>query len=241
MTLTFKALGVLLTYPTSAFQAAAREIATAVEAEKRLSGQHKAALRQLLAELAGDDLVDLQERYVALFDRGRATSLNLFEHVHGESRERGPAMLDLMQVYRRAGFSLASNELPDYLPLMLEFLSQRPFTEARDMLSDCAHILRAIGDSLRNRGSRYDAVPAALLAMIGADGLTAKPVAGSDACDKPDAAQAGDDESLDEDWMDAPVVFGPEGAPDCGATVPEVSVIRFMPQERRPVQGKRNQ
>ncbi len=240
MTMTFKALGVLLTYPTSALQAAASEIAAAVETEQRLSGGHKAALRELVAELAEGDLVDLQERYVALFDRGRATSLNLFEHVHGESRERGPAMLDLMQVYRRAGFSLASNELPDYLPLMLEFLSRRPFAEASDMLSDCAHILRAIGDSLRSRGSRYDAVPAALLAIIGEDGLTAARATGSAARKKDDAAQAADEESLDADWMDAPVVFGPEGAPECGARAPAVSVIRFMPHERQPVQGKRN-
>lgn len=241
MTKTLKALGVLLTYPTSALQAAANEIATAIEVERRLSAGDKAALRELITELAEGDLVDLQERYVALFDRGRATSLNLFEHVHGESRERGPAMLDLMQVYRRAGFSLASTELPDYVPLMLEFLSRRPFAEARDMLSDCAHILRAIGDSLRSRGSRYDAVPAALLAIIGEDGLTVARATASAAKRVDDAERAADDESLDEDWMDAPVVFGPEGAPDCGTAAPAVSVIRFMPRERQPVQGKCNQ
>jgi nitrate reductase delta subunit len=240
MTKTFKALGALLTYPTPALVAAAGEISAVVEQEERLPAKNKAALSDLVTELVAGDLVDLQERYVALFDRGRTTSLNLFEHVHGESRERGPAMLDLLQVYARAGFSLTSTELPDYLPLMLEFLSQRPFAEADDMLSDCAYIVRRIGDALRSRGSRYDAVPAALLAMIGEDGLSPD-IASESAADKAsEAAMAADEKSLDEDWVDPPVVFGPEGAPDCKPAAPAASVIRFMPRERRREQGKRN-
>ncbi len=230
MTKTFKALGVLLTYPSAALQAAAGEIVAVIETEQRLSGEHKAALGELVAELSRSDLVDLQESYVALFDRGRATSLNLFEHVHGESRERGPAMLDLMQVYNRAGFSLDSSELPDYLPLMLEFLSQLPFAQADDMLSDCAHIVRSIGDALRKRGSRYQSVPAALLAMIGEAGLSADGAKDAVPSEAGEAALATDQASLDDDWMDAPVVFGPEGAPDCKPGRPAASVIRFMPR-----------
>jgi nitrate reductase molybdenum cofactor assembly chaperone NarJ/NarW len=240
MTKTFKALGALLTYPTPALLSAADEIAAVFEHEKRLPAENKTALSELVAELAAGDPVDLQERYVALFDRGRTTSLNLFEHVHGESRERGPAMLDLMQVYARAGFSLASSELPDYLPLMLEFLSQRPSAEADDMLSDCAHIVRRIGEALRSRSSRYDAVPAALLAMIGEDGLSPDLAKETPAGRASEAAMAADEKSLDEDWMDAPVVFGPEGAPDCKPTSPAASVIRFMPREHQREQGKRN-
>ncbi|HUU71657.1 MAG TPA: nitrate reductase molybdenum cofactor assembly chaperone [Burkholderiales bacterium] len=226
MTKTFKALGALLTYPTSELQAAAAEIGDVIDAEQRLSGKEKAALHELLEGLSTGDVLDLQERYVALFDRGRATSLNLFEHVHGESRERGPAMVDLMQVYDRAGFHLASNELPDYLPLMLEFLSHQPFAQADDMLSDCAHIVRRLGEALRARSSHYDAVPVALLAMIGEAGLSpAKKEA-------PPMKEASDEKSLDEDWMDSPVIFGPEGAPDCKPAQPAASVIQFMPRSR---------
>ena len=226
MTRTFKAMGALLTYPTPELQAAAEEIAAAIDGEQRLLKHAKSALHALIAELSGGDLIDLQARYVALFDRGRATSLNLFEHVHGESRDRGPAMVDLMQVYARAGFLLASNELPDYLPVMLEFLSQRPFAEAGDMLSDCAHIVRRVGDTLRSRGSRYDAVPAALLAMIGEDGLSAVAVK-----DPARDTLAEDEKSLDADWMDMPVIFGPEGAPDCKPAPPAAAVIQFMPRQ----------
>jgi nitrate reductase molybdenum cofactor assembly chaperone NarJ/NarW len=222
----FKALGALLTYPTAELQAAAGEIAAVIDAEKRLRKADKAALHALLAKLADADLLDLQERYVALFDRGRATSLNLFEHVHGESRERGPAMVDLMQVYERAGFALSAGELPDYLPAMLEFLAQRPFAEAAEMLADCAHILRKLGETLRDRDSRYAAVPAALLALVGEAGLPAlAPVR------EAERARAADDKALDEDWMDAPVIFGPEGAPGCKPAQPQSAVIRIMPRQ----------
>ena len=236
MTMTFKALGALLTYPITDLQKATGEIAAVIDAERRLSKRDKAALQELIAALAEGDLLDLQETYVALFDPGRTTSLNLFEHVHGESRERGPAMVDLMQVYGRAGFSLASSELPDYLPAMLEFLSHRPPQDADDMLSDCAHILRQLGDALRSRNSLYDAVPAALLAMIGETGLSATPV-NNPVEEKTTkdlgigASLAADEKSLDEDWMDAPVIFGPEGAPECKRARPAASVIRFMPRQ----------
>jgi len=230
MTKTFKALGALLTYPTNELQAAAKEIAAVIDQEQRLPKKAKSALHQLIAGLSGGDLLDLQARYVALFDRGRATSLNLFEHVHGESRDRGPAMVDLLQVYSRAGFSLDSSELPDYLPVVLEFLSQRPFAEASDMLRDCAHIVRRVGDMLRSRGSHYDAVPAALLAMIGEAGLSATTVKVPDSGTLAEAAVAADEKSLDEDWMDAPVLFGPEGAPECKPARPAASVIQFIPR-----------
>ena len=226
MNVSFKALGALLTYPTPELQAAVAEIGTAIDAEARLPQREKASLHELLTELAESDLLDLQESYVALFDRGRATSLNLFEHVHGESRDRGPAMVDLMQVYSRAGFSLSANELPDYLPVLLEFLSQRPVAEADDMLSDCGHIIRKLGDALRSRGSCYDAVPAAILAMIGAAGLSVP------ARDKGNTAvEMVNENSLDADWMEAPVIFGPEGAPDCKPVRSTPAVIKFMPRQ----------
>ncbi len=222
----FKALGALLTYPTAELLAALPEIGAVIDAESRLSRKDKAALRELLAQLAAADALDAQERYVVLFDRGRATSLNLFEHVHGESRERGPAMVDLMQVYARAGYALAASELPDYLPVLLEFLSQRPWAEGKDMLTDCAHIVRRLGEALRDRDSRYDAVPAALLAMIGEPGLAAKAPE-----KKTGAEQAGPEKALDEEWLDAPVIFGSEGAPGCATKQPAVSVIKFVPRQ----------
>ena len=221
MTITFKALGALLSYPTAELIEALPDIVAAVEAEKRLGRREKRRLAVLAGELGARDLLDLQEAYVELFDRGRSTSLNLFEHVHGESRDRGPAMVDLMQVYARAGYRLSGGELPDYLPALLEFLSRRPFDEGREMLADCAHILRSLGETLLRRNSPYGAVFALLLDMIGEPGLMSGAPATAEAKEKP----------MDEEWAEEPVIFGPEAAPSCGGGKPQPSVIKFMPKQ----------
>jgi nitrate reductase delta subunit len=220
MTITFKALGALLAYPTPELLQALPEIRAAIQAEKRLGVRERTALFLLLAELGHRDLLDSQEKYVDLFDRGRSTSLNLFEHVHGDSRDRGPAMLDLHGVYRAAGFAFTTGELPDYLPAVLEFLSTQPFATAEEMLGDCAHILRALGETLARRESPHASVFAALLAMVKAEGLA--PVKR--------AAPAVPEPPVDDEWVDAPVIFGPAGAPGgCGTPRPAVSTIQFMP------------
>jgi nitrate reductase delta subunit len=217
MTLIYKALAALLSYPTAELIAALPEIKTAVD-EPKLRRRDRRALRTLIEELAVADLLDAQERYVSLFDRGRTTSLHLFEHVHGESRDRGQAMVDLRATYERAGLVLSANELPDYFPVLLEFLSTQPDAVARDMLGDCAHILRKIGDALMRHESAYAAVFAAALALSGERGL------GTDR-----ALDGARDRTLDDEWAEEPVVFGPTAGARCGAQRPATSVLRFMP------------
>ena len=223
MTITYKALAALLAYPTAELLAALPEIGSVVESEAKLGRRERRALRALLAELAASDLLDAQERYVGLFDRGRATSLHLFEHVHGESRDRGQAMVDLAATYAQAGLTLAANELPDYLPVLLEFLSLQPEAVARDMLEDCAHIVRAIGGALAKRDSAYAATFAAVLSLAGQRGL------GTD----PEAAH-NRDRPIDDEWFEEPVVFGPAAGSGCGAKGAAPSVIQFMPRTGAP-------
>ena len=222
MNQSLKALGALLAYPSAELREALPEIAAALAADRRLPAAALTPLRELVAELSGGDAMDLEERYVALFDRGRHTSLNLFEHVHGESRDRGPAMVDLKRLYQRAGYELATRELPDYLPALLEFLSLRPESEARETLGDCAHILRSLGEALRERGSRYSAVFSALLAWAGEAGLGARR-----------GGPRPQEKSIDEEWVDAEVVFGPGAASGCAAPrTPGVAPVRFVPRAR---------
>jgi len=215
MTITFKALAALLAYPTDDLVAALPEILDIVEDERRLPGRVRRDLAALVGELRAADRLDVQERYVATFDRGRATCLHLFEHVHGESRDRGQAMVDLKSMYERAGLTLAGHELPDYLPALLEFLSLQPREVAEAMLGDCAHVVRKVGDALASRGSRYAAVFAAILALVDLPGLSGK-------------AGAIDEKSMDEEWAEAPVVFGPAAGAACGAPAPTHSVIQFV-------------
>ncbi len=198
--LALKALAALLAYPGPELVDALDEIRGALAAERRIPRDGQRALARLADELAAADLLDAQEAYVTLFDRGRATSLHLFEHVHGDSRDRGQAMVDLKAVYARGGLVLAANELPDYLPAVLEYLSTRPYAEIREMLADCGHVLRAIGEALDRRGSGYAAVFGALLAVAGEAPLAS--TSRATRIESEDAAK------LDEEWVEQPVLFG---------------------------------
>ena len=162
-------------------------------------------LHRLLKELAGDDLYDLQERYVLLFDHTRSLSLHLFEHVHGESRDRGQAMIDLKTQYEKAGLILSTAELPDFLPLFLEYLSTLPAAEARDTLAQPAHIFAAMAERLRKRRSAYEGgVPRAGGALGGK--AERRRSLGAAALPDPDAT---DMAALDAAWEDEAVSFGP--------------------------------
>jgi len=186
---TYRALAAILSYPEQELLDALPELRRAIE------GEGIAALPELEG-LFADGLLAAQERYVALFDRSKALSLHLFEHVHGDSRDRGQAMVDLAGVYAERGVEPAQGELPDYLPAFLEFLSLLPPDEARAMLADAADILRALGERLAARASPYAAVFEALLAVAGEPGL------------KKVARVAPPAEQPDRDWMEPPVTFG---------------------------------
>lgn len=211
--ITLRALGALLTYPGHKLRAALPEIGAVLARSPLLPGAEREALGALVEEMRTAETIDLEGRYVELFDHGRSTSLNLFEHVHGESRDRGAAMVELKEIYARAGYRLATDELPDHLPVLLEYLSCRNLAEAHAMLGDCAHVLRDIGGAVARRGSRYAAVFAALLAVVQQPGL--------------DYARAGGvqtRESFDEDWAETPAFA--QDAPGQGAAAAQP--MRFM-------------
>ena len=193
----FKILSALLCYPDEGLRAAIPEIAAAIAAD--LPPAQDAKLHPLILALADDDLFDLQADYVDLFDRGRRMSLHLFEHVHGESRDRGQAMVDLAQVYEQAGLLLAPGELPDYLPLFLEFLSTRPKAEAAGYLADITPILTSMHAAAQARDPRYAAIFATLLQIAGAATVAVAPV----------AREAEELEALDAEWEESVVKFGP--------------------------------
>jgi nitrate reductase delta subunit len=198
-----RALSALLSYPTQELRDALPEIAACIRTSPLVTPNGREPLLRLVDDLTDRDLLDLEARYVELFDRGRATSLNLFEHLHGESRDRGQAMVELKRHYERGGFDLASRELPDFLPVVLEYLSCRDLVETREMLGDCAHILRLIGEALFARESDYAAVFQALLA------IAREPLI------EPSAVRRVHEpfpDSLDREWAEPPA-FG-EGSPN---------------------------
>jgi nitrate reductase delta subunit len=205
MSMTFKALSALLSYPDRDLVEAVGEIRATLEREALVPDFERRLVGKLLDETASLDLYDLQERYVLLFDRTRSLSLHLFEHVHGESRDRGQAMVDLRSLYEQAGLEVEPRELPDYLPLFLEYLSLRPVEEARALLREPIGVISALRERLSKRKTSYAGVFRALEAIAG--GTTDLKVL-NELRRRPDD-DPNDLEALDAVWEEEPVTFGP--------------------------------
>ena len=226
---TLKVLSLLLAYPTEEIRAAAPSFAAVLDEEGLLPEGRRGALRRLAAQLGERGLYDLEERYVLLFDRTRSLSLHLFEHVHGESRDRGQAMVELKDLYAANGLEMPANELPDYLPLFLEFLSTRPLGEAREYLGDIVHIVTVLEERLRRRKSIYSEVFAAIETLAGV-----RP----DRQDVEELLERPDDdpndlEAIDRVWEEEPVTFGGPG-PDASASCGPDRVAAQIRAGRRP-------
>jgi len=213
---TFKVISLLLCYPESDWLAALPELEDALAAEADFNGEANLRMAPLFEQLRQTGLIALQENYVATFDRNPSHSLHLFEHIHGESRDRGSAMIDLLQEYWKHDFDASASELPDYVPLFLEFLSQLPAEEALELLGDAVHVLATIGRKLDANGSPYATAFQLLEAL--------SPVAAQELAEPPV-----------HDMDEAMEMFGPsmDGVePLLKPGRPEVAVVQ-MPASRR--------
>lgn len=227
---TLKVISALLTYPTAELVAAGAELKAVLAHEGVLPKREAEGLARLVDDLASRDLLEAQERYILLFDRTRSLSLHLFEHVHGESRDRGQAMVDLIRLYEEGGFTPTTSELPDFLPLFLEYAATRSPAEAVELVGQPGHVFAALRERLAKRDSVYEAAFAALVALSNAKldeaalaALRAEPD------DNPE-----DLEALDAAWAEEEVTFGPgAAAADCGVD----SLAAKIRQARRPAPG----
>ena len=190
--LTLRVLAHLLSYPAASLRDHMAEMTAALQRERALGADRLEELSALMQHLRGARAMDVEAHYVETFDRGRGTALHLFEHVHGDSRDRGPAMIDLLQTYEQAGLYLAPGELPDHLTVVLEYASTQPPAQARAFLRELTHILQAIFSALLRRESPYASVLAAVLELAG---------------EKAQAVKIPDEPTLDESWEE-PAVFG---------------------------------
>jgi len=207
---TFKVLSLLLSYPEAEMIAHGAELAEVLEQEAVLPANARRAVAGFIGELRQLDLMDAQERYVGLFDRNRSLSLHLYEHIHGESRDRGQAMVQLAELYRLHGLAIGAAELPDYLPLFLEFLSLLPLPAARSLLGEAVHVVTALRENLAGRASSYAAVMGAV------ENLAAKPAERARieevlAVLPPEGDSL---EALDRQWEEETVRFAAAEAPE---------------------------
>ena len=219
-----KALSGVLSYPREEVQAHTGEIGQALATRPELTPGDLAALEEFLEWLRSEDLLDLQSTFVDTFDRSKQVSLYLFEHVYGESRDRGPAMVELSQAYRENGLEMDTRELPDFLPLFLEFCAELDEAGAREWLHETGPILQQVHVRLWDRESPFAGPFRVLVRILGLDPFP-------EDLTRTTAEEARDDtpEMLDRTWTEAPVTFGPDQpTTDCGAT-------RQQPQQQ-PVQ-----
>ncbi len=211
-----RVLARLLGYPDADLRTHLPELRAALHEEKALAAPRLAELEALIETLSRKAVLDIESDYVELFDRGRATSLHLFEHVHGDSRDRGPAMIDLAKTYEQTGLFLGEGELPDFLPVVLEFTSTLAPRQAREFLSEMAHIFNAIFAALQQRESPYAAVLGALLELSG---------------EKASPVDIAPEESIDAVWEE-PVVF--DGCSSKGQARPDqAQPIHIVPKSAR--------
>lgn len=213
-----RALALLLGYPDANLRASLPQLVEAIESEGAVPAGRRLEIKALAAELARLDPMEVESRYVETFDRGRATSLHLFEHVHGDSRDRGPAMVDLAQTYEKAGLLMGPEELPDHLCVVLEFALTQPPKLAADFLGEMEHILTAIFSALLKRESPYATLVAAVLELAGQK-VQAVPVVA--------------DEAMDEAWVE-PMAF--DGCSTKGQSKPgdehPIHFVRKVPAEQ---------
>jgi nitrate reductase molybdenum cofactor assembly chaperone NarJ/NarW len=209
---TLRALARLLSYPDADLRLHLDELRAALRAEGALGVGRMAEIEALIASIESQSAIDAEADYVQLFDSGRRTSLHVFEHVHGDSRERGPAMIDLAQTYEKAGLFLAEGEMPDHLPVLLEYASTQPSREARALLAELAHILNAIFNAIDQRNSRYASALGALLELAGE---RAHPV------------NVPDDEPIDQSWAEPAAFDGCASGGQRGPGQPQpIQVVR---------------
>ena len=198
--LTFRVLSALLSYPTPEFKAEAAQAEQILRAEDVLNGTHLDNVCALLQQIRLTPQLDAESAYIDAFDRGRSTSLYLFEHIHGESRDRGQAMVRLLMRYRMHGLDLDAKELPDFLPLFLEFLSTCRPDVGQKYLSEVVDIIDALASRLRQRGATYAVVLEAIASMAVRNATQAPLDDGQNDRDDMPAA-------LDAAWEETPVTF----------------------------------
>lgn len=224
---TFKVMSALLAYPEQPLLDHLDDCAALLQREALLSKKSLLAVEGFIDYLRDSDLLTTQENYVATFDRGRGQSLHLFEHIFGESRDRGQAMVNLNEAYAEKGLYIDRAELPDYLPLFLEYLSLCDAREAVELLGEPVDVIATIGARLKRKQSPYRALFDALVALS-----KAKP--DSDKIRQALAGERDDDsfEAIDREWEEAAAFGGDDAACNgCAAgqsSAPQVAPINYV-------------
>ena len=231
---TFKLLGLLLTYPEGTVYSESNELLQTLRSEALLPEKIIKKVETFLTAQKVQDLMAVQEDYVETFDRGRAHCLHLFEHIHGESRDRGQAMVDLSETYAAKGLHIDSSELPDYLPLFMEYLSRCELQDATELLGEAINVIAVIGSKLKKCKSPYADIFASIEALSAVKADTEKlKTALREAHKDPETL-----EELDQQWKEAEAFGDPltDAATDssaCNAFPNTMEALNKMARDKK--------
>ncbi|PLX63505.1 nitrate reductase molybdenum cofactor assembly chaperone [Sedimenticola selenatireducens] len=145
----------LLDYPDDELMQNLPGIIDAINQDDDIGPQEKEDLLNLVSWMNMHDLTGLQSQYVQTFDMVPEHDLHLTHHLFGDDRGRGPALIDLSEYYKASGLEVEGKEIPDFLPLILEYVSTLDDLQARVFLGDAAKVLKVIGDNLEKAESPY--------------------------------------------------------------------------------------
>ncbi len=162
---TYKILSLLLSYPNKDLQNFLSVVDAELKIEKLLASEKIGEIEKFTGHFSKMDLTDWQAEYVQLFDNSRSASLHLFEHIKGDSKDRGQAMVDMLEFYKENGMQLSANELPDYIPAFLEFLSTLKKEKAAELLAEPVHIIQRIYLALKEKDNPYQDVLSAIVSL----------------------------------------------------------------------------
>lgn len=194
----------LIDYPTEELLLQEEALVAVIE-QSALPEHLQEQMLVFIERRLGMDLLDWQSEYDGLFERGRSLALWLFEHVHGESRDRGQAMVELVNMYREAGLEISRHELPDYIPLFLEFLATQGEDNARKWIGEVEHILGLLQCRLEKRQSDYAVLFESLL-NVAQSKVDLDEIRTQIASEKRDDTK----QAIDKEWEEEEVTFGAE-------------------------------
>lgn len=156
MNYSFKLLAALLDYPTTLTIQIVNELHELLQSCQLFDEKSKDDIIKFASLHKNNNLLEWQQEYSSIFDITPITSLYLFEHIYGDSRKRGIAMSSLLETYAGYGLEISNQELPDYLPVFLDFISYiEDQNEALSYLADINEILKSIYEALIKCGSNY--------------------------------------------------------------------------------------
>lgn len=194
-----------MSYPNEQIYQLLDESLPILKAENLLDDKTLEGIGEFCTFFSTRTLVQWQEHYVQLFDYSRGASLYLFEHLHGDSKDRGQAMVDLINIYEEAGLTIDKSELPDYLPLFLEFLSLSTPEKAASYLAEVVDIVGVIHPKLAAKDNPFRHLLYAVIKLSAREPDEKKITMISSMM--PDI-------SLDEAYEEKPVTFGCEYSPE---------------------------